>query len=504
MAEQRTLHRTRDAVLMCTLLVIPVGCDTGDPSRTPPAAPSRHAGALATAASPDGVARRPVRKKPVPVACPSERTRSWTLHDIATVSRRVEAVGPLNMVVSRAGKATLAWTVAPGGFRFLPRSVRIADVPPTPGDPQDPPGPPDPQDPLDARVDAAIAPMSLAESANANLGIDGTDVLTLLWHQDLLPPGPDQVFTEFYDVVASDRVPGGGWSTSPTVGFGYTWNAQLAVNASGAAVVAWHETRRRGTHVYASYRDTAGAGWTPPERVPDTEGLEQVGIDDAGRVLLVYQGPGHKGDDFLKAVRRSPAGRWGKPQRVGGPNAYQSKMALGAGGAAVVAYSGEEDEQFTSRMSPAGTWSAPVRQPDGLPVGPRALDMDAQGRALIAWWDGTDLMVRWSRPDGRWRKPCVLAPDVSNPRRSEVDTQVVVNRRGDALVLWRAKGRVAQLWASYMPAGHDWTKPVSVTPADTPPRAYFGAAIGDRGHAAVAWTTRNNHQLQVRRLTPTP
>ena len=188
MAARRTLHRTRTAVLMCTLLVIPVGCDMGDPSHTPRAAPSRHAGASATAASPDGVSRRPVRKKPVPVACPSERTRSWTLHDIATVSRGVEVVGPLNMVVSRAGKATLAWTVAPGGFRFLARSVRIADVPPAPGDPQHPPGTPDPQDPLDAQVDAAIAPMSLAESANANLGIDATDVQTLQWHEDLLTP----------------------------------------------------------------------------------------------------------------------------------------------------------------------------------------------------------------------------------------------------------------------------------------------------------------------------
>ena len=51
-----------------------------------------------------------------------------------------------------------------------------------------------------------------------------------------------------------------------------------------------------------------------------------------------------------------------------------------------------------------------------MPLGhPRAVDMDAKGRAMIAWWDGTDLMVRWSRSDGRWHKPCVLAADVSKP-----------------------------------------------------------------------------------------
>lgn len=490
MAARRTLHRLRIAVLVCTLLLIPVGCDLADSSR----------------------------KRTAPMACPSERTGSSTMHDIATVSRGVE-VGPLDVVVSRTGKATLAWTAAPGGFKFYrPQVVRIADDPAAPGDPHGPPGPPDPQDPLDAQVNAVT--LSFPESPSGTLGIDGADRQTLLWEQDLLtPPGPDQVFTEFYDVVISERAPGGGWSTSPVVGFGYVSRTQLAVNASGAAVVAWQRMTQRANgpgpfHVFASYRDTAGAGWTSPERVPNTEALERVSIDDAGRVLLMYQGSGRKGDDSLKVVRRSRAGRWGKPRRVGGPSAYQYQIALGAGGTAVVAYRQTNrdghDEQFTSRMSPTGTWAAPVRQPGALPFGPRTLDMDAKGRALTAWWHGTDLMVRWSRPDGQWRKPCVLAADVSKPHRLELDTQLVeldtqvaVNRRGDALVVWRAKGRVAQLWARYKPAGRDWMRPVNMTPTDSPPRAYFAAGLGDRGHAAVAWTTRNNRQIQVRRLTPT-
>jgi hypothetical protein len=439
------------------------------------------------------------------------------MHDVATVSRGVE-VGPVDLVVSRTGKATLAWTAAPGGFEsYRPQVVRIADDPPAPGDPHGPPGPPDPQDPLDAQVNA-VTP-SFPESPSGSLGIDGSDRQTLLWQQDLLtPPGPEQVFTEFYDVVISERPSGGGWSTSPVVGSGFVSGTQLAVNSSGAAVVAWQRMTQRPNgpgpfRVFASYRGTADAEWTSPERVPNTEALGQVGIDDAGRVLLMYQGSGRKGDDSLKVVRRSPAGRWGKPRRVGGPSAYQHQMVLSPGGAAVVAYRQTNrdghDEQVTATMSPAGTWAAPVRQPGGLPFGPRTLDMDAEGRALTAWWHGRDLMVRWSAPDGQWREPCILAADVSKPHRSKLDTQLpdtqlVVNRRGDALVVWRAKGRVAQLWARYKPAGHDWMRPVNLTPTDRPPQAYFGAAIGDRGHAAVAWTTRNNRQVHVRRLTPTP
>lgn len=72
-------------------------------------------------------------------------------------------------------------------------------------------------------------------------------------------------------------------------------------------------------------------------------------------------------------------------------------------------------------------------------------------------------MVRWSRPDGQWRRPCVLAAGVDKPYSVTPNPQLAVNRRGDALVVWRAKHRVpprvAQLWARYKPAGQEWTKP---------------------------------------------
>ena len=67
------------------------------------------------------------------------------------------------------------------------------------------------------------------------------------------------------------------------------WIAQLAVNASGAAVVAWHQYEGAKSHVYAAYREAAAAGWTSRERVaPDATSLSEVGIDDAGRVLLLF------------------------------------------------------------------------------------------------------------------------------------------------------------------------------------------------------------------------
>ena len=85
----------------------------------------------------------------------------------------------------------------------------------------------------------------------------------------------------------------------------------------------------------------------------------------------------------------------------------------------------------------------------------------------------------------------------------DLDTQVTVNRRGDALVVWRGKGHRAQLWCRYERAGHDWSKPVPVTPPGNRPRAMFASALGDGGHVAIAWTTHKNRQIDVRRAFPT-
>jgi hypothetical protein len=130
-------------------------------------------------------------------------------------------------------------------------------------------------------------------------------------------------------------------------------------------------------------------------------------------------------------------------------------MAVGAGGAAVVTYGVVYNAgvpigpQFTSRMSPTGIWGAPVRQPEGPPFGlSGAVAMDAKGRALIAGWDGTDLMGRRSRPHSRWRKPFIVA---------EMHSWFGVRRRGGGTVGSISVGRTAVDEAGHGDAGRQRT-----------------------------------------------
>ncbi|WP_210441310.1 hypothetical protein [Nocardioides xinjiangensis] len=340
--------------------------------------------------------------------------------------------------------------------------------------------------------------------------MDATGVQTLMWLSDERgPSGGPSPFNEYFDVVLADRNQAGGWSSSPTVvGTGHVWNARLAVNSSGAAVVTWGQSDGPRLNVYASYREAAGADWTQTELVAKDASSGEVGIDDAGRVLLLLA-RGNNKRTRTYAARRTPTGGWEVPRRLAGGD-LGGDLTVGANGSAVVLRSrifygsdSPRGSQFTLRMTPSGRWQPPVRQPaltDAV-VG-RSLDMDAKGRVLLAWWVGPDLMVRRSRPNGVWRRPCVLAAGVERPYSVDPDAQLAVNRRGDALVIWANKGQVPELWARYKPHGQGWSSPVKVTRTSSPLGSY-AADLGAEGHGAITWMPRNGREIHVVRTSPT-
>jgi hypothetical protein len=396
-----------------------------------------------------------------------------------------------DVFVSRTGTATVAWTVS-----LDAGEIRTLDVPPGPGDPQSPAGPPDPEHRQGFH----------GFGLNDVLAADAGGVQSLVWFSDGLgyTGGPSH-FNEIYEVTVADRGPAGGaWSSAPAVlGAGFVSSHALAVNPSGAALMAWDQFEGRRQRLYASYRSAAGAGWAPAELVAEDASLQEAGIDDAGRVVVLFS-RGNNARERLYAVRRTVEGGWSSPERLPGGGFLGRDLTVSPNGSAVVlrdrtGYEGDPvpGSQFTVRMTPSGRWQSPVRHPapsDGFfwnPVG-----TDANGRALMGWWDGGDLLVRWSRPDGEWRRPCILAVGVTRPRSVNPDAQLAVNRRGDVLVVWAAKGEKPQLLARYKQAGQPWTAPLNVTREGSPPADYT-IALGDSGYAAVGWMPRSGRQFHV-------
>lgn len=390
-----------------------------------------------------------------------------------------------DLVVDRDGTATLALTEMVGNHF----NARTLSLPTAQGDPQKLPGPPPNMQPVpDGAEVSAYFP------DDTHLGVDNSGTLTALFKQDLRQSGG--MGTEYYDLVLSDRPTGRAWSREPHVaGTDSVYTVQLAVNASGAAVVAWHSFDEP---AHVTYRPAAGAAWTPAQPVaPDAAFVADLGIDDAGRVVMLYGTRDRK----MAAVRGTSVTGWSRPTPIAGND---PQLEVSAGGAALVTVGRgfPGTRHFTFTMSPSGAWGAAVRQPATRSLEPE-IAIDGAGRAAYMYWNKRRLMVRWSGRHGRWRKPCVLADRVSDPLDYDEDSDhVALNSRGDAVVVYRIKDDTPQLWARYKPAGRPWTEPIEATAEATGPQRAFRAAIGPNGHAAIAWVAPSFHQIDLIRMAP--
>lgn len=418
-----------------------------------------------------------------PRPCPSQPWGAWTTEDRRTENFAGADIGDL--VVDQDGTATLALDEMVGNHF----NARTLSLPAAEGDPQKLPGPPPNMQPVpDGAEVSAHFPLG------THLGVDDSGTLTALFEQDLRERGG--VGTEYYDVVLSDRPAGRAWSPEPHVaGTDSVYNVELAVNAAGAAVVAWYGFEQP---VLVTYRPAAGAAWTPAQSVAsDVAFVGEVGIDDAGRVVMLYGTRDRK----TVAVRGTPVTGWSRPTPLAG-NAAQ--LEVSAGGAALVTVQRGRlgTQNYTFTMSPSGTWGAAVRQSSTRSLEP-GIAIDGAGHAAYMYWNRRRLMIRWSGRHGQWRKPCVLADGVSNPRYyDEPSDHIAVNSRGDAVVVYRNKNPTPQLWARYKPAGQSWTEPIEATAEATGLQSEFRAAIGPSGHAAIAWVTPKFKQLDLVRMAP--
>lgn len=420
-----------------------------------------------------------------PRQCPSQPWGAWTTEDRRTEDFAWADIGDL--VVDQDGTATLALDEMVDGLF----NARTLSLPAAEGDPQKLPGPPPNMQPVPEG-----AGVSATFPLGTHLGVDDSGTLSAMFEQDIRQRGG--MGSEYYDLVLSDRPDGRAWSAEPHVAATNSiTGAELAVNASGAAVVAWHGFGNE-EPLRVTYRPAAGAAWTAAQPVaPEAAFVGDVGIDDAGRVVMLYGTP----DQEVFAVRGTPVTGWSRPKPLGGSS---PRLEVSAGGAALVNLTRGRlgTRNYTFSMSPSGAWGAAVRQPATRSLEP-GIAIDGAGRATYMYWQKRRLMLRWSGRDGQWRKPCVLANRVSDPRHyDEPSDHLAVNARGDAVVVYRTKNPIPHLWARYKPAGQPWTEPIEVTAEATGLQREFRAAIGPSGQAAIAWVTPNFRQLHLIRMAP--
>ena len=416
--------------------------------------------------------------------CPSQPWSAWATVDRTTEDYSWADLGDL--VVDQDGTATLAMNEWVGGLF----NARTLSVPAAEGDPQKLPGPPPNMQPVpDGSGVSATFP-----DRSTHLSVDDAGTLTAMFNQDIRRRRG--MGSETYDLVLSDRPAGRSWPPDPHVaGTAFLMSGRLAVNASGAAVVAWQGVEEP---LRLSYRPTAGAAWGPAQPPPpDAAGVTDLGIDDAGQVVMLYGNH----DQEIFAVRGTPATGWSRPTPLPGND---PQLEASTAGAALVRVSRgfPDTRHYTYSMSPTGTWGPAVRQPDTLGLYP-VVAIDGAGRAAYMYWHQRRLSIRWSDPDGQWHEPCVLTDRASDPFDSDEDSgDVAVNGRGDAVVVYRIIDGAPQLWARYKPAGQPWTEPIEVTAGATGRQRAFRVAIGPSGDVTIAWVRPKFKQIDLVRMAP--
>lgn len=332
--------------------------------------------------------------------------------------------------------------------------------------------------------------------APEDFGVDATGIQTFVWREEV---------ARGWQVSVAAGAPGAEWSAPTKLDevARYIAHVHLAVNASGAAVVTWS----RSTNTFAAYRPSADAAWSPLQRLARDGGYDSdVGIDDAGNALVLFQ---ESGSGRGMTRRLDPVTGWGPARRVagGGVVGGGTRLAVSPNGTAVVTWRalsrGPNGVIFSRRMTPEGVWQATVRHRWFAGPTYAAPAIDGRGVVVIAWWNRNhEVVAQFGRPDGSWRVPIVLTRRQPNPGHYGLD--VAMNRRGDALVVWHAwLGHDPRLRGRYRPFGGPWAPPLRLTPPRNHPDSYT-SVVAPNGDAGVAWMRATRRRDDARQLTFCP
>lgn len=356
-------------------------------------------------------------------------------------------------------------------------SLWSADLPASPGDPRL------------IRAGGPDWPAMSDPDLIRNLGVDAAGIQTFAFVEEDIPvDGPS---SEDWNVWVATRAPGSAWS-SPTrvnVSSAYLGEVRLAVNSSGAAVVTWNQSLHR---LWAAYRPASDAPWLPATRLSRRDGYHhQVGIDDAGNATVAYNG---MSGSAAWTRRYEPATGWGAADRLSRDDrAWGTQLAVSPSGVATATWSEQlpgrqADGHFIRRMTGDGRWEGRERR-RGAAIWDNGLAMDARGVTLVAWFnDRREVIARFSRPDGTWRRRVVLTGSQRN--HPWWPLAVAMNRRGDTLVVWKAgTSRGPALRGRYRARGQAWAPTQRLSPVGVNPDIYT-STVTLTGDAGVAWLRR--------------
>ena len=184
--------------------------------------------------------------------------------------------------------------------------------------------------------------------------------------------------------AVAERTPSVALSSSTEAGI-----AQVAANASGAAVALWPEPQQGALLLKASRYLGADTGWSAPETVATVTGLNttvgvQIGLDDAGNAIAAWD----VGAGPVVSRRAASGGSWNVAQPLasaGCAGGLAQKLAVSANGDAMLLWRRSSGLCTRHYTAASGTWASEQALDSAVLGGGLALEAAANGDAVAAW-----------------------------------------------------------------------------------------------------------------------
>src|SRR5262245_38212079 len=318
-------------------------------------------------------------------------------------------------------------------------------------------------------------------------------------------------------IEAASRGRGGAWSPPRQLSGTDARDADVAMEASGAALVVWQGYDGEDRRVVQAAERFPDGRWSEARTLsaPGTEAREPtVGIDAQGGASVAWSRSGSREDAVIEVVRRPAGGAWSRPVTLGrlADRSRVPRIAVSADGDAALVWRAKEGRRSVvlaavrtagrwspaERISAAGEWS---RDPD--------VGIDRTGHAVAVWLltDAADLegQVEWAerRAGGAWTPPGLLSPpadtpfELSRPSPSDNGPRVAVAPSGAAVAVWQlGVDGTNRVQAAGRAAGGPWSAPRTLSRGGESGEARV--AIGPLGDALAAWEELAGDGFRIR------
>lgn len=274
----------------------------------------------------------------------------------------------------------------------------------------------------------------------------------------------------------------------------------VSANATGAALIAWHEfvSSQSVSRVWAVSLNTDG-GFSAPEQL-NTSTMGNIdsigtGVDELGNAWVTFVQPETPGGLGVVWGRWRPAGAsWRSVVRVSPQTttatASAASLSVGASGPSVVSYTFGADVHAAMHLTDGG-WLDRVIDGTTFNVAEPHTSTGPNGEAVVTWRQYRGAGLEWDTAAARFHGGAWFPADtLSNPDAGHATTpRAAVDAQGQALVVWSQAASSPTLYSAQLARfdGATWSAPTSLGAWTFNPLDWGNVALNANGVGAVTW-----------------